>query len=436
MISRRNLSPPVFWNPPRKWLSRMRAFAIVASCLIIPVAQLRAEETAQLKDPRDVAIQELLRRVERLETELSELKKANAPTPPVVPAPALAPARDEEAEATAAHEATASTRRFPDLSIRGFGDITYRLTNRPNEHNAFSFGQLDFFITSRLSESLSVLGEMAVESDNHNTSSFEFERLHIKYSFSDYFEVALGRYHTSIGYYNTAYHHGTWFQTATGRPTLFQFEDDGGMLPIHNVGLSANGLIPSGGLGLRYVLEIGNGRNYSLNQEPVQTISDNNTYKSINLALIARPDFIPALELGVSAYHDHLTTVGLPLIDQEIFSAHIVYKTQVFEWLNEGVWLRHRPADTHSVFTTSSYYTQIARQFGRWRPYFRYQYTDFADGDPLFILRGEKGLRRGPSFGLRFDFATYAALKTQYDRTNEFGSEPANDLTFQIDFTF
>jgi len=36
------------------------------------------------------------------------------------------------------------------------------------------------------------------------------------------------RYHTAIGYYNTAYHHSTWFQTTTGRPFLFEFEDKGG----------------------------------------------------------------------------------------------------------------------------------------------------------------------------------------------------------------
>ena len=433
-MTRIRTTPPGQFNRPRAWPRGALALAVVLCSVTFSNIGLAA--AAKDQDPRDAAIEDLLRRVDRLETELSALKKTNPEPPPGVPPPPASPSRDEEQEARALREETASSRRFPDLSIRGFGDVHYKFTDLPAQHNAFSFGQLDFFLTSRLSEYLSVLGEMAFESNNKNEPSFEVERLHIKYSFNDYFELALGRYHSSIGYYNTAYHHGTWFQTAMGRPHLFDFEDNGGFLPIHNVGLAANGLISSGPLGLRYVVEIGNGRNYSPGEEPVQIASDNNNYKSLNLALIARPDLIPALELGVSAYHDHLTTVGLPSIDQKIFSAHVVYKTQVFEWLNEGVWLRHSPSDTQQVFTTPAYYSQISRRFGRLRPYLRYQYTHFAEGDPLFMLRGEQGIRRGPSLGLRFDFATYAAFKGQYDRAYEAGSDPVNDLTFQIDFTF
>jgi hypothetical protein len=42
-------------------------------------------------------------------------------------------------------------------------------------------------------------------------------------------------------------------QTAVGRPFIFAFEDEGGILPIYNVGLSAAGRVPSGGLNLQYV---------------------------------------------------------------------------------------------------------------------------------------------------------------------------------------
>lgn len=413
---------------------KARGWALGFCALIFLVTQIRT--AAASEDTRDRMIQDLLRRVDRLEAELSALKGSRQAPVTTVPSAPVAPAPNEEAEARALREETASARRFPDLTIRGFGDIHYKFTDQSNQHNEFSFGQIDFFLTSRLSESLSILGELAFEADEHNQSTFEIERFHIKYSFNDYFEVALGRYHSSIGYYNTAYHHGTWFQTATNRPYLFKFEDNGGFLPVHNVGLTANGLIPSGGLGLRYVVEIGNGRDYSLGGPPVQIAADDNKYKSLNLALIAHPEVLPGLEAGVSAYHDRLTTVSLPQINQYIFSTHLVYKTQAFEWLNEAVWLRHRPANTGKTFTTAAYYSQIAHQFGQFRPYFRYQYINFAVGDPLFILRGEQGLWRGPSFGLRYDFANYAALKIQYDHLYEFTGDPVNDLTFQVDFTF
>src|SRR6267142_555838 len=45
-----------------------------------------------------------------------------------------------------------------------------------------------------------------------NTFSVDVERYLIQYSYNDYLNVAAGRFHTAIGYYNTAYHHSTWFQ--------------------------------------------------------------------------------------------------------------------------------------------------------------------------------------------------------------------------------
>ena len=82
----------------------------------------------------------------------------------------------------------------------------------------------------------------------------------LSYSPNDFFSASVGRYHTGIGYYNTAYHHGTWFQTATGRPLIFAIDGDIGVIPIHTLGVSATGAIPSGSLGLHYVAEFGSGR--------------------------------------------------------------------------------------------------------------------------------------------------------------------------------
>ena len=81
------------------------------------------------------------------------------------------------------------------------------------------------------------------------------------YRFNDYFSVSGGRFHTAIGYYNTAYHHGNWLSTAEGRPIMYLFEDSGGVLPVHTVGVTMTGLIPqTGRLGLHWVAEMGNGR--------------------------------------------------------------------------------------------------------------------------------------------------------------------------------
>src|SRR5260370_8575813 len=151
------------------------------------------------------------------------------------------------------------------LRMRGFGDITLHGDNQRHDTTAFSLGQLNLFITSDISEKFKFLSEIVFEGgpDNiygetrgeNNTFGVDVERMVLQYSHSDYFKFAVGRYHTAIGYYNTAYHPSTWFQTTTGRPFLFQFEDPRGILPIHPVGPSAAGLSPSRHLGLHYLAD-------------------------------------------------------------------------------------------------------------------------------------------------------------------------------------
>ncbi len=145
------------------------------------------------------------------------------------------------------------------MQFHGFSDVDYRADSPKGDTNTFFLGQFNLFITSKLSDHINFLAETVVEADSQNNMGIDLERLLLIYSASDYFTLSAGRSHTAIGWYNTAYHHSTWMQTAVGRPFLFEFEDNGGILPIHNVGLSAIGRIPSGSLGLHYVAEIGNG---------------------------------------------------------------------------------------------------------------------------------------------------------------------------------
>lgn len=124
--------------------------------------------------------------------------------------------------------------------------------------------------------------------------------------------VGVGRFHSAVGYHNTAYHHSTWLQTTTGRPFLFQFEDQGGILPIHNVGLTASGRIPPGALGLHYVAEVGNGRtSRSPLNERVQNVLDENNRKAVNFAVFARPDAVRGLQAAISTYRDLADSLGI-----------------------------------------------------------------------------------------------------------------------------
>lgn len=399
-----------------------------------PAPAAQASEQAQL--------QQLLKRVEELEGQVRELRAnsvaANSQPPAVAPATtatAAATPEEEQVEAAIAGQEHEAHTSGPRLQIQGFADVNFRASNGRGTTNAFSLGQLDLFITSQLSEKFSVVSELIMEAKRDNSFEFEIHRLLLRYAMNDYLNLSAGRYHSGIGYYNTAFHHGSYFATAANRPFLFAFEGQGGVLPLHNVGVSATGRIPSGSLGLRYIAEVGNGRSArSAIDRSVQTAFDENNGKSYNLGLNARPDWLPGLQTGFSFYHDRLTPTAAPNIDQRIMAAHVIYQSPRYEWLNEAVFIRHKPESAGGVATyTPGFYTQFARRFGKAQPYFRYQYVNASARDSL--LR-DIGRRNGPSFGLRYDVTNYAAFKSQYDRTERRGLSALDELILQLAFTF
>jgi hypothetical protein len=54
-------------------------------------------------------------------------------------------------------------------------------------------------------------------------------------------KIWLGRFHTPLSYWNTAYHHGAYLQPSITRPGIAEYEDGGGILPMHTTGLLIDG---------------------------------------------------------------------------------------------------------------------------------------------------------------------------------------------------
>ena len=432
--------------------------------ILMATPALRAQESAPAASDSET-IQLLLRRVAELEAKVKKMdqlearvkqlegEKLDGEKPSTISAgSALVPTQTTAAapqKETKAEEEPPVPERMDVsetlLRIRGFGDINLHGDNNKGDTTSFSLGQLNLFVTSDISERFKFLSEIIFEGgpDNiygattgqANTFGIDVERYLIEYSQNDYFKLAAGRWHTAIGYYNTAYHHSTWFQTATDRPFLFAFEDRGGILPIHTVGVSASGLIPSGPLGLHYVAEVGNGRasRTPLTEEPVQNIIDDQSHKAYNLALFARPEAVRGLQVGFSAYRDLLAPLNMPRIDETILAAHAVFVRPSFEWLNEALVVRHTPLGFPRTFNTPGFYTQVSKKFGSYRPYFRYQYVNASNSEPIFP---DIKLRQGPSVGLRFDASESVALKLQYDYTALRQQPGVSALGMQIGFTF
>ena len=389
-------------------------------------------------------IREMRGQIAALEARVRELESRQPSQPSPAPAAAetkaaAAEARPAPAEAAAAHgaggqhgEHDAEQTGAPRLQIQGFADVNLNASSQKGSHTSFALGQLDLFITSRLSEKFDVLSELIAEANRRNEFTFEVHRLLLQYTPNDNLRLGVGRFHTAIGYYNTAYHHGSWFQTAANRPFIFAFESKGGILPLHNVGLQATGRVPGAPWGLRYVAEVGNGRaSRSPLDAPVQTALDENNRKAFNLGLFARPNSVRGLQVGFSVYRDRLAPEGAPAVSQTIGAGYIVFQNARYESLNEFVMMRL--ASNGRVFNTPAFYTQFSRQFGSYRPFFRYQYVNVPSDNPLY---SDVGRRNGPALGVRYDLTDFAAFKAQYEHTTRRRLSALDEFILQLSFTF
>lgn len=316
------------------------------------------------------------------------------------------------------------------LAVNTYGDIGYQVdhtttdaTNATTTTNAFSSPRLELFL-SETQGRLSFLAETMFEVGDLNGFGVDIERVEVAYLFSDYFRLRAGRFHTAIGYYNDAYHHGRYFQTTVDRPEMVRFEDEGGIIPAHSVGLHADGRIPLGRVGsLRYDVDLANGRGNIPDQ--VTNLTDTNNGKAYNLRLRIEPAFLDGLIVGGNIYLDTINALADPAappdtavrIDEVILGAHAVYLEKNVHFIAEYLHVSHKVSATGYAGTTQAGFVEVGYSFGRLTPYYRFQRVSFPDvaGDPFY---SQNVLAPGGSFyahvaGARFGVSDFIAVKLE-----------------------
>jgi hypothetical protein len=307
----------------------------------------------------------------------------------------------------------------PEFNIMGFGDISY-ISDDGSAQNGFAIGQAVAHLSALLDDSLSVFGEFsATAKDSEYT--FEIERAIVKYDFSDRFKVSAGRYHTPIGYWNSAFHHGAWLQTTVSRPEMVRFGSK--IVPIHFVGVLLEGALPgSGALGLDYKVGVGNGRHANIARagDAGDINSDNAWMVQIN----SRPRDLSGFNAGLGIYQDEVTLPASPSVEETTSSAHMAWSQGAPEVIFEYIHSTHNLMGNSNVSGgVDAWYAQFAYRLPGnktdWKPYARAERTKVDNFDPLL---GAEGLDyEGGILGIRWDFSPYAALKAEY-RNEEFNN--------------
>ena len=393
----------------------------------------------------------LLERVQQLEKRVSELESKQGAAPASsLSAASIPPAQQATPQQTAApagqehqhggQEEQAAVRQmethFPSLQIRGFGDVDYSATDQKGITSGFNLGQLDLHLASALSPKVSYFGEVTFNAQPTGYT-VEVERNIIRYDYNDYFKLSFGRYHTPIGYWNTAFHHGAWLQTTISRPEMVKV--GGTFIPVHFVGFLAEGNVPSGGAGLSYSVGVGNGRG-SIISRPGDA-GDNNNNRAWVANIYSRPAKLYGLQLGVSVYRDKITLpITLPNgnnFREWISAAHVVWTKETPEFLAEFANVNHRNILTNFVTNSQAYYVQIGYRLPWFektlKPYYRFEHTHTPMSEEVFA---NQDLVES-IVGLRYDISNYAALKSEYRNTKRLPGDPRiNGLFLQTAFTF
>lgn len=319
----------------------------------------------------------------------------------------------------------------PEFHIMGFGDISY-ISKDGSNTDGFAIGQAVAHLTASLGDSLSIFGEFSATGKD-SEYSFEVERLVAKYDFSDHIKLSGGRYHTPIGYWNSAFHHGAWLQTTTSRPEMAKFGSK--LMPIHFVGMLLEGSIPSGKLGLDYKAGLGNGRHADIAR--AGDAGDINGNKAWVLQLNASPQDYYGLNMGLGFYNDEVSPTIGPDVKESTLSAHVAWKKESPEVLFEYMHSNHELVTDSSISgDVDAWYGQVAYRLGgnrkQWKPYARIEHTEVDSTDPLL---GSEGLDYdGGILGVRWDFNHYAALKAEY-RNEEFDNAGReNNFRVQVSF--
>jgi len=330
------------------------------------------------------------------------------------------------------------------VALQGFSDVTFRANegdgqfDGKGDNNSFALGGVDLFLTSQISDRISFLNETMIEF-GEDGAGLDVERLFVKYSLADYLKITVGRVHTSLGYWNQSFHHGSWLQTTIDRPDVYKFEDDGGILPVHAVGVELTGTYDFGPFDLDYALNVANGRGEIVDK--VQNISDRNDAKAVGLLVTAKPEILPGLFFGGNFYLDNIPeksdASNHGKMDELILGAHAGYLHSNWEFLLEGFNISHDDNDiTNREYNTWGAYAQVAYKLDKWKPYYRHDIIQFNKRDPFYSTSSDEPLSdtKKHTLGIRYDLTSYNAIKVEYNHLD--ASDGGNADSFAINTSF
>lgn len=250
----------------------------------------------------------------------------------------------------------------------------------------------------------------------------EIARLQAGWRFTPQSTLWAGRFHNPQGYWNTQYHHGMYLQTAISRPGIERFDDEGGVLPSHYIGLQLDGSEDIGSDGsLRY--ELGLGASGVLDEEGLESPAIFMPQRSSKPTASLRATFTPTeggpLALGAFLGRNRLPADELAAreVTQTVYGAFGTLDYENTRFIGAFTVLRNDVEIAAMGTTTGRFanaYLQAEYQpFPTWTGYLRTEGSSDTDNDPYLVLF-PRYIKNQHVAGLRWDLFDKQALKLEY----------------------
>jgi hypothetical protein len=393
--------------------------------------------------------------------EAGEAEEAAAAEPTASEQPAAAEA---EAGAAARPAAGESAPELPPEDIQTFAEATLEATPlhfafnafgdvsaagaspaQGDESATFSLGTFALLINGQLAKSLLGTAEMAFNASEQNEQEVTLERLHLRWQTPRFFIVA-GRTHSDMGYWNTAFHHGAWLHLPIARPRVLRGEEQGGILPIHWIGVEGGVRIPIGSSALNLGAGVGNGRGHDEQSIPLR--KDTNDFKAIKVKMEVLGLGLPDLRVGVGGMYGGIAAEPMEVrpalpdqrIDEYIANVYTAYRGSQLTLIAEAYSIWHRAEE--ETFQTFDAFAVVGYRIGRVTPYAQVERTLHEGGvDPFYTPVPDMPTSSTPIdrsealFGLRVDPSVWSAIKVEY-RLGRADDVDGLDHTLAINWSF
>lgn len=300
---------------------------------------------------------------------------------------------------------------FPEVSLVRHSHFSPGLgLKRTEAHPA-----LDIFYAHDAGQ-FRALAEVFISKDEN-----EIERLQMGWRLLPETTLWVGRFHNPLGDWNSRYHHGAYVQTAISRPGIFEFEDDGGVLPMHITGVLLEGLYTGKNHGWHYSLAAGAGPDWRDGLQPVNLLAPGRGSHKFQTALKVayRPDAYGVNEVGFFAGYGRIPgeAVLTGEIRQTVSGVYSNWGWEPVRVVAGLLFLNNRmnaPHQTHAAARHGYLQAEV-----NWRQDWTfYARVEDSHGGDAYLGLFPDFVKQRTLAGVRYDFTPRQTLKLEVSNTH------------------